>query len=478
VRRDATLPAHAAEVLVFVLALGVINWFFPENPGFLRGAFNPYIALSLLIAVSMGKYYGFLSLGSSAIIVALVLPAAGSLAAAGRISIPAHAWTDLAALAPLPFAAAILQVYVLGIIRDSLTRKDRKARELLVSLSRDKGLLKRQVRALREANLELEERVSRQEDSITSLYSQVQVLGSLNLGKALGAIVELTARYVGATRCSIWQHLPQEKRLAFVTGKGWEQGGDARLLLPDEGTIEGWVVRNGEMFSVKMLLSNEALSRMDTGHNIITMPILAGRGTWGVLNIEEMPFAKYNLYSERLLQVIMALVAPALGRAIEFESVVRQEDINPVTGLPSFPELYALLQLELARLSVEGGRLSVFVVELTNLDDLVKEHGREEALLLMRDLSRVLQESAAGPAQVFHYKAEAQLAVLIPKLDADGASHFSLTVLEKANLTEWKVKEARAFMEIILGFASWSRAEQSADALLEAAENLLEMQKV
>jgi len=468
--KEGTPPArHVAELLAFSIAVGVVNWFLPDNPGFLRGFFNPYVTLSLLIAVSYGKYYGFLSLGFSALVVGVGLPvlsgSAGSLEVLGK-------------LAPLPLAAAIVEVYLLGIIRDSLMRRDRKARELLVSLSRDKGLLKRQVRALRDANLELEERISGQDDSITSLYSQVQVLGALNLNKALGAILEMTARFVGATRCSIWQHRPAEKCLAFVSGKGWEATGDTRTLRPDEGTIEGWVVRNNAVFSVKMLLSNESLARMDTGRNIITMPITAGRRIWGVLNIEEMPFARYNLYSERMLLVIMALAAPGLERAIEFDSVVHQEDINPITGLPSFPELYAMLQLDLARLRMESGTLAVLILELSNFDELAGEYGREQAMLFVRDIARLVQETSAGQARVFHYKSQPQLAVLYASLDADGASLFCLTMLEKVNSTEWRVKEQRAYLEVTLGFAALSGAEQTADELLDAAQNLLEMQKV
>ena len=222
--RDITPSAHAAEIAAFAVAVGVVNLFFPGDPGFLRGVFNPYIALSLLIAVSHGMYYGFLCLGYSAVIALVGLPAAASVASGHGISIPAGTWSGLSAAAALPLAGAILQVYILGIIRNSLMRRDRKSRDLLVSLSRDKGLLKRQVRALRDSNLELEERVSRQEDSITSLYAQVQVLSSLNLNKALGAILELTARYVGATRCSIWQHLPRDKSLVFVAGQGLGRG--------------------------------------------------------------------------------------------------------------------------------------------------------------------------------------------------------------------------------------------------------------
>jgi GGDEF domain-containing protein len=478
VKKGTTPARNAVEILFFTLMVAALNWFFPRNPGFLEGFFNPYTFLSLLIAVSHGKYYGFLCLGYSVLEVGLGLPIARSLAAGSGFSLPAAAWGDLGRLAPLPLATAIIEVYILGIMRDSLTRGDRAARERLASISREKGLLKRQVRALREANLELEERISRQEDSVTSLYSQVQVLSSLNLGKALGALLEMTARFVGATRCSIWQHRPDAGSLAFVTGIGWDRGTEAETLLPDEGTIEGWVVRNNGMFSVKMLLDNEALRRMDRGSNIITMPIVTGRRTWGVLNIEEMPFARYNLYSERLLLVIMALAGPALERAIEFESVVRQEDVNPVTGLPSFPELYAMLELELARLAVENGTLALIVLEIANFRDLAEKSGQEQTLLLLRDLARMAEQASGGQARVFHYKAESQLAVLYPRLDADGASLFSLTLLEKAGTAEWKAREERVPLELVLGFAARVNAEQTADDLLKAAENLLEMQKV
>ena len=127
---------------------------------------------------------------------------------------------------------------------------------------------------------------------------------------------------------------------------------------------------------------------------------------------------------------------------------------------------------------MDGGTLAVLVLEVANLDDLAKEHGREQSLLLLREIAHVVQEASGGLAQIFHYKAESQLAVLYPKLDADGASHFSLTVLGSMNSTEWKVKGERVFLEVMLGFAARSAAGQSADALLESAENLLEMQKV
>ncbi|HET6486293.1 MAG TPA: diguanylate cyclase, partial [Spirochaetia bacterium] len=169
---------------------------------------------------------------------------------------------------------------------------------------------------------------------------------------------------------------------------------------------------------------------------------------------------------------------PALERAIEFESVVRQEDINPVTGLPSFQELYSMLALELARLTEQGGTLAVLIVELANYNDLAQRYGKPPTLGLLRDVARVIQEAAGSQARLFHYKGEAQLAVICPKLDADGTSLLSLTLLERANSTEWTAGGERAHLELMLGFANRSRAAQTADSLLAAAENLLEMQRV
>ena len=477
VRKDSIL-AKAGEILAFPLAIGAANYFYPQNPGFFGGFFNPYLTLSLFLSVYYGKYYGFLSLGFSCLVVALGLPTAASVISGGALAIPFELWERLWQLAPIPLAITLVEIYLLGLMRDSLVKRESRSRMRLASFSRDKGLLTRQVRALQSANFELEERISRQEDSITSLYSQVQALHSLNLAKAFQSILEMVRRFVGATRVSIWEHKPEANRLELAASLGWEESSDARTVIQDENTIEGWVVRNNLMFSVKMVLENELLHRMDTGRNIMTLPIAAGRRIWGVLNVEEMPFAKYNLYTDRLLPMIMTLAGPALERAIEFESVLRQEDIHPLTGIPSFSQFYALLARELPRLAVENGTLAVVILELLNFPKLLEEHGREASFHLIVEVARIVQELSGGHARLFHYKSESQLALLYPNLDSDGASLFSLNLLEKVNSTEWRVRDARTFIELILGFSVRTASNQSPDDLLDSAANLLEMQKV
>jgi len=466
---------RACEVAFFSLFLAALNCLFPGDPGFLKSAFNPYLILAIILSPYYGKYYGFLSLFLSAFLWIFPLPVALSwlqpaTAPASRMA--------LAAASAIPMAVTLGEVYVLGLIRDSLMQRAGDARSRLQKMAREKGLLNRQVRSLRTVNLEFEERLSRQEESITSLYGQVQALYSVNLEKALQSILEMARRFVGATRCSIWEYRGESKSLVLVSTLGWENEDEGPSEIPAEESIEGWVLRNNMMFSVKMLLEYENLKKLDKGRNIMTLPIVAGRSIWGVLNIEDMPFAKYNLFAEKLLLMVMALAAPALERAIDFQAVVRQEDVNPVTGLPSFLQFFSMLANEVKRTAAGQENVTILVLDLTNFTDLVGRFGKDAVLLLMVDLTKGIRELAQGHVRFFHYKADSQLALLCPGLGSDGASLFSLNLLEMINGGRWMIREERVFLEVILGFSVAAGATQSVEDLLGVAENLLLMQKV
>ena len=262
----------------------------------------------------------------------------------------------------------------------------------------------------------------------------------------------MVQRFVGASRCSIWAHRADLNQLQRVAHLGGEDGEEVATTIPDDTTIEGWVVRNNLVFSVKMLLENEALARLGVGtqhHH----PAHHGRPA-------DLGRSEYRRDAFCQVQPLHGTSAPddhgpgrpVLERAIEYESVIRQEDINPVTGLPSFSQFYTLLEHERARLREENGTLAVLVLELANFPALAAEHGREHAVKLLAEVASLLLELSGGRARVFHYKAESQLALLYPSLDADGASLFSLTLLGRMNEKEWRLRDIRVRSGIILGF--------------------------
>jgi GGDEF domain-containing protein len=303
-------------------------------------------------------------------------------------------------------------------------------------------------------------------------------LYSVNLDKALETILGTVQRFSGASILSIWEAHPESKDLRMVANRGWEEGASRPTVVSVENSIEGWVARNNTTFSVKMLGQYENLRKMDRGVNIMTFPVTAGRKIWGVLNLADMPFSKYNLYTEKLITMILALAAPALERAVEYEAVVTQAEVHPVTGLPGFAQFFSLLNETLLRARQNKETLSVLILELTNFDTLSETFGRKNTLQLISQLAGQMVILSRNKANLFHYKNENQIALLYPNLDYDGASLFSLEALNGINANVWSLNEKSVNLEVMVGYASLSEEQVEAEGLLQIAENILEMQKV
>ncbi len=468
------------EISLFFFIIGVVNVFFPENPGFLGFLFNPYVAFSLIVASYYGKYYGFYSILLSAAIVGIFFPLGIMVfyPERGMVENIFDYWNSIWEASLLPLTVGISGVYIFGLIRDAHLSRAKRDREKLRQIAVDKAVLKQEVRALKLVNSELEKRVYGQEDSLTTLYTRIQDFQSVNLNRALSSILETVSQFTGATKCSIWEYNQETKTLELRSSYGWGGEGDTVATLPASECIEGWVVRNNTTFSVKMLLQYENLRRMDRGRNLFTAPLLAGRRVWGVINIEEMPFERYNVYTEKMLQLIIALSATALEKAIEYESIVKQEDTNPITKLPSYTNFMTILENRIERARVEHGTLSVIIVEVRNFGLLSEMYGKREVLGLFVSLVGIMQELSENKGRFFHYKNDNQIVMIYPNIDFDGASLYSLDVLDRINNTTWEIKGNKVQLDLILGYSSLSEKIEEADQLLEVAENLLEMQKM
>jgi GGDEF domain-containing protein len=462
-----------AELLALSVCLGLVNHFTEARPGFPDLTVNPYVFLTLLVASTYGKYWSFVSLGFSAAMAMGGVPLLGSFA--GR---PFPDLGPLAAASAVPLGVALAGGYLFGILRDAHYARAQTIREKSRSDAREVALVRKEVEAIHAVNTELEERISRQEDSLTYLYTRIQGLYCLNLGRGLDTILETVSRFSGATQCSIWEHEPTTRSLALASRRGWPTDTPRRATLPDEGTIEGWVVRNNLMFSVRMLLSYDNLKAMDRGRNIITLPIAVGRRIWGVLNVEAMPFEKYNQYTEKLLAVVVALSSPAIERALEYATAVSAAEVNDVTGLPSFSSFYRMLERSVRHAAVEKSGVCVVVFELANYTALAQTHTQRGVLGLYPKLAETMVGLSNNRATVYHYKEDNQLVVLYPQLDMDGAVLFSLDVLEKVNTGGWTIAGSKAALEVILGYAVLDAQRQKPDDLLRAAESLLDMQKI
>lgn len=464
------------EIIAVFLIIGAANFFFADDPGFASLYYIPYLLASALIAAIYGAGWGFFAFGISVAVVAGALPAALYLLSEGW-SADGY-WKELVSDSPIAAATGLICVYVFGVIRTTARSQITGLKNRMHELSRENWLLKRKSDALFKVNRELDERVSRQQEAITSLHAQLRKLDTLDVNQALDVLLETVQIFTRAAKASVWRHDASRHELRLAASRGWEAEERRETVIPVDGTIEGWVYRNNSLFSVRMLLQYDNLSKMDQGRNIITIPLNLSQHVWGVLNIQEMPFEKYNFNSERILQIIASLAEHSIERAVAYESIIRHEEIDEKTGLPLFSQFFRMLEEEARRTGIQKGTFSIIIVELTNYGRLTDENGADETKGLVKRIAGELQGISDRKAHCFKYKEESQLALLIPGLDIDGVSLFSLETLERINTGDWKIKGETVQIEAAIGFSVFSGEGETAEQLLEQAESLLEMQKV
>jgi hypothetical protein len=236
------------EALSIALLTGATNLLFPEYPGFQQLYYIPYFFGALLLAAVYGVWPGFVSLLFSGIIIAGVLPFA--LVYVHSDYSNSGYWSNLLSNITIPAAIGIISVYTFGIVRSTFRTVERRLRERIAKTAKENWLLSQKSESLLTVNLELEERVSKQRDSITSLYEQFQKLNILDLTKALSVLLETVQLFTGATRLSVWEYDERDDNLLLAADRGFEEDESSVTTISLDDTIEGWVFRNNNVFSV------------------------------------------------------------------------------------------------------------------------------------------------------------------------------------------------------------------------------------
>jgi len=460
-----------AEALALAATPAAANLLFPGDPGFLALHGMPVFLAGPLFAGFYGLRWGLVAALLSALLGFGLLPAlSGSFT---------PAW--LAAAAETLPASCVLGFFSLlgaGFFKHRFDRFRSLVMRRLRRITKESVARSREARALTRVNRVLEERVSGQKDSITLLQNQVRKLASLNLDQALSTILETIELFTETRASSIWIPDPASSLLVPAATRGWKEGDERETALDPDTSIEGYVLRNRKPFSVRMLLDNAEFDRFDAARNIITLPIIVKDKVWGALTIEDLPFERYSLYSESLLAILLSLAEPYLRSITEYESLHAQREVDPDTGFPQYPVLWANLAKELERRAFDPGFVTLVVVEMANFETALERWPRADLKRLLFQVKEAFDASSNEKHQAFHFKTDGQFALLLPGLDQDGASFLCLDLLTICAGLELRIGGEIVSLEIIVGFASSRGGAGDPDTMVETAEHLLSIQRL
>ncbi|MDC7125752.1 MAG: GAF domain-containing protein [Spirochaetales bacterium] len=460
--------ARTLETLAISTSILILNIIVcPEDPGFIKLEITPYAMAAFFCSVFYSRKFGFLSLG---------------LSTAGVVIYSFSSKTNFQIYSSTIFAIVISSTvgmtYLLGTVKERDKIRLTKIQEKFKQLTKDNYWLKKVSDAQLVISRELEERISGQQTTITSLHEQMIKMDSLNLEKSLETLVETITLFTGATAITIWVKSKDLKHLTPVANHHIDDRFEPPKQLNIEECIEGWVFKNNRKVSARMITSHETLKKLDRGYNIISAPITLNKKVWGVLNIADMPFEKYNPYTERLLSIIINLAEPALTRAVEYNKQISENETDIDTHFPLFSQMNANLKRYIESSKYEDARISLLIIEISNFQNLLEEYPASEIRKLFIQLADDILTATAGIASFYMYKEDNQMAVLLPGTDNDGASLLCIDILKIMSSSNWIIGNNEISFETVIGYSSLGDSAQDANGLLKHAELILEMQKI
>ncbi|MDC7232044.1 MAG: hypothetical protein PQJ58_02340 [Spirochaetales bacterium] len=373
---------------------------------------------------------------------------------------------------------SILLIYLGGALRKLREYKLTKIMHRFRRVSNERNQLSKISQAQQGIIQELEERVTRQKDAINLLYDKINEIDCLDTNLSISKLLDTVTHFTNAESLSLWVYNPAKNKLNLRMRKGIEPENSESVLDLQE-SIEGWVFRNNQLFSMRMTLDYDNLSQLNSKESIICAPIVLDNTTWGVLNIESLPFIKYSGYTENLIQIIISLAQPALKKSLDFEKLLLGEEQHEITGLPQFTQLYRVMDKSRYDESGTLNSSSLIILEFQDYSERIEQYGTEKIIKLQAELAKGLAELHSNNAELFHYRDDSKMALYVPHMDFDGCSLFCLEALEHVNSKVWELEGNKINPDLNLGYASSGTGEKmDPDDLIKRAEFLLEVQKI
>jgi putative methionine-R-sulfoxide reductase with GAF domain/GGDEF domain-containing protein len=467
-----SIASRWAEALAAGFLVPAFGLLAPGDPSFAAAGFYPQLLAATVVAALLGTGPGAASLVASAL-GSWLLPLAA--VARGAPLEPASASALLEA-ARFPAAAGICAVAAAGSLRDASERRYRRIMRRLRVLVHRERRLSRMTDTFGLLNDELETRVVNQRESLSALYSRITRMDTPMLGEALDGLLDAVRFFAQADVASVYEFDKSGDALAL---RAWTGTKPAETLSLDE-SIEGWVYRNEAPFSLRMLDAYPNLARVDERRSILAYPLRSGDMPWGVLNIEAMSFYRYSPVTEKNLNIIVALAAAYIKKAVEFRERVLLRPRNAITGMPGYVEFARMLDEEIIRRKTIRASLSVVLMEFLDFQSLVFAHSGVKALGLVKAVA----ESAVKGRNIFafHYKEESQVAFLLPGVDRDGAALFCLEVTQIVGAGPWEIDGENQRLEPAFGIAATGASAEAetqagAQSMLSEAERILTLSR-
>jgi GGDEF domain-containing protein len=445
------------EGLLGLAAIVVVNllWY-RDDPGFIQVRPHPFWVVILLIAVR----YGFKGALWTSIL------SSATLLAFHKISQPHMSFIDLIGAQRLTTPLLFIVVgIIMGEIREVQKRRFSELNVQFSDLKRDFENLSRRFSALDKVKQELDTRIISQEHTLTTLYRAAEGLKSLEEEKIYPAMLRLVRDFISAESCSIYLLDGNRlKRIAYLGSEGTHRG--PAEAAPDEG-IMGQALSRAETVSINTLIALDEFDAYARSNILVSSPMVNSKNqVLGLLNIEKLPFLKFNPQAVRLTALLADWGSAAVENARTFQETKDKNISDDITGAFTYEYFKKRLDEEFARARRYHLPLSILVIHVVDLQ-MFAEKVKKDLLMV---LSPVFRNKLRKTDLLFHSGEPGTYNLLLTNTGLQGAKAVRKTMLDEINAFRFKpYPDSEALLQIRIGTVELEEDMQTGQEMLQEA---------
>lgn len=229
-----------------------------------------------------------------------------------------------------PILLFVIFSILIGKVRTGQVAKLNEVKKKKESLEKKISRLQGRNDKISQINNELSDRIIHHSFSYSTIYEMAKKMRTLNIEDLYPAALNFISEAIEVEKCSFY--VCNNGQLELVSTRGWDEQDENKRSLINSNKLVEQVLKNKETRAVHDFLAHieEETPLSIEDEVIISIPITYGldKRVFGIINIEKIPFNRFNSDSISLLNIVSAWISDSLDEEYEAKKSIKL-DQNP-----------------------------------------------------------------------------------------------------------------------------------------------------
>ena len=453
----------------FLLIISVNIFLFPDSPGFQGLNPHPYLIVVLLVASRFGRWEGLVAAFISGLILVVY---------AYLDSAPYFNWSMLTEASFLiSLVSFLLAALIVGEMRGFNKSFERAIVKENSDLKKENSKLKEQLEIITIIKEELENRIVGQEETVHSLYQATKSLETLDEKQFYSSLTQLTSRFTGATKVSLYVIDYPNDNIIRVARYGYEDSEDVYQKLPLKSDIFGMILNSNKLMTIKDISDDDKIFdtwQKSKNRAYAYVPISMGSVIVGILTVDDIPFLKLNISTIRILAMIAELAVPALKNIIKYQDLQDMVKIDPITNLTKYYSFETMANVEFTKAARYKLEFAILIIKVDGFEVIEQKLGHAVRVEAAKWQSHTFQTLLRTVDILASGKHSSEFIMSLPFTNTDGL----LTVIDrikKIQTQDGVDNTWNKYIKLSFGAATYHPSIKSFGDMLNLAYHSLEL---